>query len=179
MRSRPVRLLVALASLLLIAAACGGGDDEEGTVESETTAPPDSGATDPYGDAEGATDTTTAISAGGETVELVDSDLGQILASDGRTLYTFMPDGGGPPTCYDDCATTWPPLLASGDVSVGEALDGALFATAPRDDGGEQVTVDGWPLYFFANDAGPGDHNGQGLGGVWFVVGPDGAPIGT
>ena len=40
-----------------------------------------------------------------------------------------------------------------------------------------QVTIDGWPLYFFANDAAPGDHNGQGVGGVWFVVGPDGAPI--
>ena len=29
-----------------------------------------------------------------------------------------------------------------------------------------------WPLYRFAGDAAPGDTNGQGSGGVWFVVGP-------
>jgi predicted lipoprotein with Yx(FWY)xxD motif len=49
--------------------------------------------------------------------------------------------------------------------------------TAPRDDGGEQVVVNGWPLYFFANDAAPGDTNGQGVGDNWFVVGTDGEPI--
>ena len=88
-----------------------------------------------------------------------------------------MPDAGGAPTCYDDCATTWPPLVADGAPTVGEGLDDALFASATRDDGTEQVTVDGWPLYFFAADAAPGDTNGQGVGGVWYVVGPDGAAI--
>jgi predicted lipoprotein with Yx(FWY)xxD motif len=37
--------------------------------------------------------------------------------------------------------------------------------------------VNGWPLYFFANDAAPGDTNGQGVGDNWFVVGTDGEPI--
>ena len=32
------------------------------------------------------------------------------------------------------------------------------------------------PLYIFAGDAAPGDVNGQGSGGVWFVVAPDGTP---
>ena len=39
------------------------------------------------------------------------------------------------------------------------------------------MTVDGWPLYFFSGDATPGDTTGQGVGGVWFVVGADGAAI--
>ncbi len=30
------------------------------------------------------------------------------------------------------------------------------------------------PLYFFAKDQKPGDHKGQGVGGVWFLVGPRG-----
>ena len=88
-----------------------------------------------------------------------------------------MPDNGGAPSCYDDCAATWPPLLADGDVAVADGLDAGLFATVARNDGGEQVTVDGWPLYFFANDTAPGDTNGQGVGDRWFVVGPDGAAI--
>jgi predicted lipoprotein with Yx(FWY)xxD motif len=40
-----------------------------------------------------------------------------------------------------------------------------------------QVKVGDWPLYRFANDAAAGDTNGQGVGGVWFVVGPDGELI--
>ena len=174
-RSRSVRLFAAAAALALAAAACG--DDDETTTAttaptSETSDAPTGGAYDTAGASE-----TTVAGDGQPAVEVAESDLGQILASDGRTLYLFMPDDAGAPSCYDDCAATWPPLLADGDVAVGEGLDGALFATVPRDDGGDQVTVDGWPLYFFASDAAPGDHNGQGVGGVWFVVGPDGAPI--
>ena len=41
-----------------------------------------------------------------------------------------------------------------------------------RDDGREQVTYNGLPLYYFANDKAPGDTKGQGVGGVWFVAAP-------
>jgi predicted lipoprotein with Yx(FWY)xxD motif len=37
--------------------------------------------------------------------------------------------------------------------------------------------VNGWPLYFCANDAEPGDTSGQGIGGNWWVVTSDGEPI--
>jgi hypothetical protein len=36
------------------------------------------------------------------------------------------------------------------------------------------VTLGGWPLYRFAADPGPGKWKGQGVGGTWFVVAPDG-----
>ena len=39
------------------------------------------------------------------------------------------------------------------------------------------LKVGKWPLYRFAGDAAPGDINGQGSGGVWFVVGADGKLI--
>lgn len=166
--TRTRRALAALAALSLLAAACG---DDDG--DADTTAP-----TAPAGD-----DTTTTGAASDEgpadaapIVDVASSDLGDILVSDGMTLYLFLPDDGGTPTCYDDCAQTWPPLLADGEVSAGEGVEGST-GTVARDDGGEQVMVNGWPLYFFANDTGPGDTNGQGLGDNWFVVSPDGEPI--
>jgi len=35
------------------------------------------------------------------------------------------------------------------------------------------------PLYLFSGDQQPGDTNGQGVGGVWFAVTPDGGLVGT
>lgn len=164
MRSRPARLLIALAALGLTAAACGDDSDNASTTTTASSS-------------ESTTTTTTAASDGASLVALADSDLGQILTSDGRTLYTFAPDNAGAPTCYEGCATTWPPLMADSDVTAGDGLDASLFGTVARDDGGEQVTVDGWPLYFFSGDAAPGDVNGQGVGDVWYAVGPDGTAI--
>jgi hypothetical protein len=36
------------------------------------------------------------------------------------------------------------------------------------------VTLKGWALYRFAGDTAPGQTNGQGVGGTWFVVNPSG-----
>jgi predicted lipoprotein with Yx(FWY)xxD motif len=38
---------------------------------------------------------------------------------------------------------------------------------------GAQVEYNGHPLYTFVGDSAPGQTNGQGKGGVWFVVTPD------
>jgi hypothetical protein len=37
--------------------------------------------------------------------------------------------------------------------------------------------VDSVPLYHFDQDTAPGDLNGQGVGGVWWLVAPDGTLI--
>jgi Secreted repeat of unknown function len=37
--------------------------------------------------------------------------------------------------------------------------------------------VGDWTLYYFAQDRAPGDLNGRGVGGVWWVVAPDGTLI--
>lgn len=103
---------------------------------------------------------------------------GQILVDgEGRTLYLFMPDEAGTPTCYEGCAAAWPPLLAEGDITVGASLDDSDFSTATRTDGGDQVKIGNWPLYHFASDAAPGDAKGQGLQGKWYVVSPSGEAI--
>lgn len=96
--------------------------------------------------------------------------LGTILTTaDGRTLYYFTPERGGTIACTDQCVQAWPPFLtASGLLSTPVALPGTL-ATVRRAEG-VQVTYSEWPLYTFAGDKSPGDTNGQGVLGKWFVA---------
>ena len=65
----------------------------------------------------------------------------------------------------------------SGEAMAGDGVDAALIGTITRDDGTTQVTYNGWPLYYFAEDTAPGDANGQGVGGKWFLVSPTGDAI--
>jgi predicted lipoprotein with Yx(FWY)xxD motif len=117
---------------------------------------------------------------GGTTVATAEHDLGTIVVDgEGKTLYVFVPDNAGDSTCYDDCATAWPPLLTEGDPVAGEGLTATDLGTTERTDGATQVTFMGWPLYSFQNDAAAGDANGQGLNDVWWVVAPDGTMIGA
>lgn len=176
------RLFAVIAGLAMLVVACGGGDD---TGASTTEAPDDSPTTvaeDTPTTAEDMTTTTAAgetSTTGAETMDGVhasDTDLGSILVDDeGFTLYIFTNDTDGASTCYDACADTWPPV--PGDTAISPDLDASMFGTTARDDGTEQLTVNGMPLYLYAPDTQPGDITGQGVGGVWFVVDDAGAVI--
>jgi predicted lipoprotein with Yx(FWY)xxD motif len=99
------------------------------------------------------------------------SGIGTVL-QDGKgfTLYHITTDTSTKISCSGSCATTWPPLLASGgSVPSGSGLPGAL-GTINRPDGGTQVTYNGMPLYTYSGDSAAGQANGQGIGGVWFAV---------
>jgi predicted lipoprotein with Yx(FWY)xxD motif len=101
-----------------------------------------------------------------------DPALGTMLTSQGMTLYRFTKDEANVSNCYDQCATNWPPLLVSGgEPTAGKGLTGQL-AVIERTDGGQQVTYNGQPVYFYIKDSKFGDTTGQGVGGVWFVVNP-------
>jgi predicted lipoprotein with Yx(FWY)xxD motif len=80
------------------------------------------------------------------------------------------------PTCTGECAGAWPPLIVEGEPNVGD-LDPSVFSLVPNPEGGQQLKAGDWPLYLFSGDSAPGDVNGQGSGGVWFVVSPDGTVI--
>lgn len=148
MRARIVTVILGLLTI----AACGGP-----VAETTTTAPGDEQTT------------TSAAGPGEEGVSIADTDLGTILVDPiGLTLYVFTPDNGGDSTCFGDCAVIWPPV--PGDTPIGPGVDASMFGTTTRDDGTEQLTVNGWPLYLFMSDNAPGDVNGQGIEGVWFVV---------
>lgn len=167
-RTRGARTVAALAATAVLALVGCQADAEdtppEDTPSEETTAP--------AADDEGAM-------AGEVTVALGGTDLGEVLVGpDGRTLYMFDPDAQGDSTCYDQCATAWPPLtLDDGEPVAGEGVDAALLGTTERTDGTTQVTYDGWPLYYWAQDAAPGDATGQAVNDVWWVLDASGEPI--
>ena len=107
------------------------------------------------------------------TVEVrSDPDLGNLLVdTNGMSLYLYAKDEPGVSTCYDQCATAWPPLLVDGDPRAKGDLAAGL-GTTNRDDGSLQVTYNGAPLYYWFKDSKPGDTTGQNVGNVWFVVNP-------
>lgn len=91
----------------------------------------------------------------------------------GLTLYYRTTDKPPSTVCSGSCAGAWPPLLFSGSGSPNSSnqLPGKL--TALKDANGNQVEYNGHPLYTFASDTGPGQTNGEGVGGIWFVATPN------
>ena len=105
-------------------------------------------------------------------------DFGTILTDEsGRSLYLFTKDERNVSTCTGGCALAWPPLITVEDPVAGEGVAEDRIGTISRSDGSNQVTYNGWPLYYYASDEKPGDANGQDRGGVWFVVNTDGGPV--
>jgi predicted lipoprotein with Yx(FWY)xxD motif len=176
------RSFVVIAVALLSLVACSDDDGSGGGATGPASPTSEPAPSETPSAAEAPSEGETA-GDGGTEIQSEDAALGVILTDGaGRTLYVFLNDEqGGPSTCSGDCAASWPPLLANGEVEVGgdgdDPTDASLVGTIARDDGGAQVTYDGWPLYYFGGDEGPGDTNGQGVGDVWFVVSPAGEPI--
>lgn len=96
-----------------------------------------------------------------------------------RTLYGFTKDQPGTSSCVEACAEAWPALTVADGVvpPLADELDPTLFSVIEHPESGPMLQVGDWPLYYFANDAAPGDLNGQGVGGVWWLVAPDGTLI--
>jgi Secreted repeat of unknown function len=93
-----------------------------------------------------------------------------------RSREPLVRPGRSGATCDGAWAEAWPPLTVAGpDLPAG--LDSDLFNVVERTDSSFQLVAGEWPLYRFAGDAAPGDTNGQGSGGVWFAVAPDGSLI--
>jgi predicted lipoprotein with Yx(FWY)xxD motif len=101
------------------------------------------------------------------TVQVKSSDkFGEYITdAEGRSLYLFKADTQGKSgkeaaaTCYDTCATAWPPLVSEEPAKAGDKAKADLLGTIARKDGSKQITYNGWPLYYFSKDAKPGDTN--------------------
>ena len=108
-----------------------------------------------------------AGSPGGAQVALTveeSQQFGEYLAdAEGRPLYVYEQDSEGQSSCYDACAENWPPLTAdAGMPSVDDpSIDPAQLGTIQRDDGKMQVTYEGKPLYYYAEDQGTGEPTGE------------------
>ncbi len=106
-----------------------------------------------------------------------DSDYGTMLFDErGQAIYLFDKEASDTAQCYGDCAADWPPVLTDGPPEAGNEVDAGLLGTTERDDGSVQVTYNGHPLYFYANED-PGEvlcHDVDDYGGTWLVVTPEG-----
>jgi len=130
----------------------------------------------------GPSSSTTSTAAAGTTavgaISVASSSLGSIVVDGkGRTLYMFTKDtsGSGASSCAGRCAQAWPAFTVEGTpTATGIKGDVGVLTTT---DGKKQVTLGGWPLYYFAKDAAAGDVLGQDVGKVWFVLDPSGTPV--
>ena len=91
----------------------------------------------------------------------------------GLTLYYFTPDSATTSACTGGCAQAWPPLLmtGSGSPTASGSLPGTLTAVTTAN--GNQVEYNGHLLYTYAADSAPGQTNGEGKFGKWFVATTD------
>lgn len=177
-------LAVSTAGIVTLAGCASDGTDDGTTTTAgdgaTTTTTAGNGTTTEQPTTTAGNGTTTDGTAGDVTVAVRTVEpYGDILVDDeGMTLYLFTRDEDGESVCYDDCADAWPPLVVEGEPTAGDGVTAEL-ATTERRDGSMQVTAGGWPLYYFTPDERPGDANGQAVGGVWYVLAPDGSMIET
>lgn len=156
-RTRRLALPALGLAIAALASACGGGGNSYG----------------------GSSSTPQQPSAAG-TVGTRSTSVGTILTNGaGDTLYAFAADKKGVSRCADSCLTYWPPVTSAKAPKAASDVT-AHLGTITGTDGATQLTVDGWPMYTYVGDHGPGDTAGQGLdesGGLWWVVRPDGTWI--
>ncbi|WP_312909357.1 COG4315 family predicted lipoprotein [Natronosalvus caseinilyticus] len=178
-------VLLAVGSSVAIAGCLGDeesdGGSEDSTDGTQTDGSDDSGDDDSESESENENETDDEGESDATVRVRSHPDHGDILVGpEELTLYNFDQDTQDEmaSTCYDDCATAWPPLTVEGegDPTAGDDVS-ATLTTFERNNGETQVAADGWPLYYFASDEEPGDVNGQGVNDVWWVLKPDGTPM--
>lgn len=93
------------------------------------------------------------------------------------TVYVYTRDNKGTTAsaCVGGCAPLWPAVTTTGSPQL-QGVTGTIGSIKTAD-GKDQVTINGMPLYYYAKDAAAGDTKGQGVAGVWYVVGADGNMI--
>lgn len=163
----PAALLVTILALVL--AGCGGDDPEPAAEDEVPVAEDEPGpASEPEPEPPG-----TEVSTSG-------SQFGQALFDgEDQAIYYFEPERTSEPQCYGSCARAWPAVLTEGEPEASGRARQDLLGTTERRNGDLQVTYDGRPLYYYA-DEGPGElrcHNIFHQGGLWLAVQPGGDPV--
>jgi predicted lipoprotein with Yx(FWY)xxD motif len=135
-----------------------------GTSPSATSAAPTGGSPT----AAAAVDLKTATSSAGNIV----------VDSKGMSVYFFTKDvkDSGTSACTAACLTAWPPLTTTSATPKVEGVTGKV-GTITTPEGAKQVTLNGLPLYYYAQDKKPGDILGQGVNNVWYLADPTGDMI--
>lgn len=133
---------VGLAAVALAACGGGGGNDYGGT------APP----------------ANDSVSSSAGTVAVKDvPDVGAALVDGaGKTVYFSDQEADGTIKCSGDCLGFWIPVPGDAKTTASAAVKG-LAVLHRSDNGMDQLTYQGKPLYTFKLDNGPEQHNGHNL----------------
>ncbi|KUN86355.1 SCO0930 family lipoprotein [Streptomyces griseoruber] len=111
-----------------------------------------------------------------------DPNLGKIVVDkNGMTVYRFVKDKAWPKpvsNCNDACRDKWP-IVDPVDFSQTKGIQEKGYMNFTRSDGDKQQTINCFPIYTFSGDKSPGDINGQGVGGTWYAVAPNGDLVGA
>jgi hypothetical protein len=65
-------------------------------------------------------------------------------------------------------------------AKAGSGVQASLLGTMKLSDGETYPTYNGWLMYEFSGDGGPGQGKGQGIksfGGTWYALSPAGTPV--
>jgi predicted lipoprotein with Yx(FWY)xxD motif len=110
-----------------------------------------------------------ALAQTAEPAKVADTSKGKALVdAKGMTLYTLDRDNVvGKSTCNGQCATNWPPFMASAD-----AMNMGAWTVIIRDDGSKQWAYKNKPLYNWKDDKKAGDVDGDGRNNVWHIALP-------
>jgi predicted lipoprotein with Yx(FWY)xxD motif len=179
------RLMITLAGAALAVVALAGCSSPAATTSNTSAADTSSSSSSAGGYGDVTTPSTSAADSGATTgsgdAAVASTSLGQIVVDGkGMTAYYYDPDvaNSGTSTCTGQCAALWPAIESSSTTPTVDGVTGTV-ATIKGTDGGNQLTINGRPIYTFANDKAAGDVNGQGLMGIWWVVSPAGDEIKT
>ena len=153
--------------IVMFIAACGsytttgGGPYGSGSTNPPATTPPTTG-----GSSSSAVIQTATVTVKGQSETVLTN-------AKGLTLYYFTADSATQSALSRNCLQVWPPLLftGSGGPTSSTSLPGKL--SVQTDVNGNQVEYNGHPLYTFSGDTVPGQTNGEGITGMWFVAAPN------
>jgi predicted lipoprotein with Yx(FWY)xxD motif len=160
--------VIALGLIMaMFLAACGSnGTTGGGAYGSGSTNPPATTVPSTGGSSSSAVIQTTTATVKGQSETVLTN-------TQGLTLYYFTADSATQSAVSGNLAQIWPPLLftGSGGPTSSTSLTGKL--SVQTDVNGNQVEYNGHPLYTFSGDTAPGQTNGEGITGMWFVATPN------
>jgi predicted lipoprotein with Yx(FWY)xxD motif len=141
----------------------------------------------------GSSPTTTSTSSSGSLANPATqfstanvSGVGNVVVDGkGKTVYILTSGGTTNVPCTDasGCTGLWPDLPLPDGVSAAKAGTGikaSLLGTKKLSDGETYPTYNGWLVYEYSGDSGPGQANGQGIksfGGTWYALDASGNPV--
>lgn len=115
-------------------------------------------------------------SAAGTTLSVATTPLGKIVVNGkGMTAYFYDLDksNSGVSACTGGCLANWSPIISNATTPTFANITGKVRVLAHT----KQIVINGRPIYTFIGDSAKGATHGQGVGGVWFAISPNGTEM--